>query len=151
MKQTGGRPYTISFRVDRKIDDIIRLADFPVYDLVEAGLLSMARNPDTKNNQLVDGAIRYVEKKIEYYSENLKELEKLRDAPAVEEPVKAAVEPKPRCDILARGNKTNALYWLTEHIEGNYPEVFHKVSDTEDGGDEYPKIYSADDIPECEA
>lgn len=80
MTTNGRRPISISFRSDRKLDDILRNVDLPIYDIVEAGLLSMAKIPGgTKNQQLTLEAIRLAEDRLAFYAQRIEDLKKIRD------------------------------------------------------------------------
>jgi 23S rRNA-/tRNA-specific pseudouridylate synthase len=165
----------MSFRSDRLLDDVLKAApELGLYDLVEAGLISMAKSPGNKNNKLTQEALRLAEYKLAYYATCIEDLKKVKEAvpivitteqviPApvavphkvipsdehvliIEKPVKRRALPK----TLYRSHKTQILYWIESEVLQEYPEVFYQVGRDQDEGDDYLPIYSAEDIPLCE-
>jgi len=98
MKATGRKSITCSFKADRRLADIIETSGLSFYTLVEAGLLSMAKQPGSRNDQLLQEAIRLEEDHISFHQKNLADLLKMKDnLPAMEqthEPGKAIAAPK---------------------------------------------------------
>jgi hypothetical protein len=165
----------MSFRSDRLLDDVLKAApDLGLYDLVEAGLISMAKNPGNRNSLLTQKAIRLAEDKIAYYATCIEELKAVKEAvpvistteraipvPApiqhkvlpsdesiliIEKPVKKRALPWTLC----RSHKTQILYWIESEVLQEYDKIFFKVDRSQDEGDDYLPIYSAEDIPLCE-
>ena len=151
MINNGRKSVVFSFRSDRRLEDIIRISNLSLCDLVEAGLISMAKSPGSKNDKLLQEAIRLEEDRIAYHSGLLKELVKMKDLKQEETTAKAQAKPeKTPCRILVRSLKTKTLYWITDEMAQGNREIFKQVSTDEDEGEEYDRIYSPEDIPECE-
>ena len=150
MIQKHGKTDVVSFRAPRKIADMITNQRLNVLDLVENGIISYCNSPGPKSEMIINGLLEMVELQIIDLQERKDKLLKLKESitPAQKTPVKAPV--KEKCDILAHGLKTNTLYWITEGIADNCKDLFSRADWEEDTGDEYMKINSVGDIPECE-
>ena len=67
-----------TIKLERDVDTIIRNAKLNVSDLIEAGLISLATEPGTRNDKLRHYAIRMLEDKLVYYTQLLEELKKIQ-------------------------------------------------------------------------
>jgi len=67
-----------TIKLERDVDTIIRNAKLNVSDLIEAGLISLATEPGTRNDKLRHYAIRMLEDKLVYYAQLLEELKKIQ-------------------------------------------------------------------------
>lgn len=148
MRQHGGKSVVFSFRTDRKLETIISNANLPLCDLVENGLLSLAKNPASKNDKLLEGAISICEEKISYYSGCLKELMDLKDAPKQE--IAAAIQPQKESASIPVKGKSGKRYWITASLHEKLPNMFQPTDGSEDGAGDWEPLYSVDDVPEYE-
>ena len=139
-----------SIRLEQDVDKIIRKAHLDVSDLIEAGLISLAKYPDSRNNQILQAAIRIEEDRVSYHSKCLSELVAMKEqieAPKIPEKAPTTV----KADILVRGIKTRTLYWAVQSIVENCKDILSIADPEEDTGDDYLQIFSIADIPECDA
>jgi len=138
----GGKSVVLSFRSDRRLETIISDSGLPLYELVEKGLLSLAKSSaSSKNDKLVEAAIDICENQIAYYSGCLKELNALKDAPKPE-PAPAPIK-REIADIAVTGHSGKG-YWITRTIYDQFQGIFHL---TEDGDPDWPLLNSVDEIP----
>jgi len=147
MRKPTGKTVVMSFRADRKMEDLIENCDLSLRDLVEAGLLSKV------GKKMISDAIRLTEDRIEYYSELLVELKRIEESGKKETASKQSVGKKPRsyATVPVKG-KSGSFYWITPELAESTRSTFSSAI-TESGSDaaaDWSKLYTVDDIPECE-
>ena len=135
-----------SVRFEHDILELVRISKIDITDLVEFGLLSLAKNPGSRNDRLLQAAYNHCVEKAGYYSalsEDLKSRMDVLNAEAA--PVATPKRETP--DIAVRGH-TGTGYWITRTMIDQLPGVFTRVVDESiDGMGDWPMLYSVDDIP----
>ena len=81
MKKRFNSSIGRTIRLEQDVDKIVRDSELDISNLVEAGLISLAKNPGTRRDKLLQEAIRVVEDRITYFTECLSELNQIKNSP----------------------------------------------------------------------
>jgi len=149
MKKKFSSSIGRTIRLEQDVDKIVRESKLDISDLIEMGLISLAKQPGERRDKLLQETIRITEDRISYYSECLAELVSMKDQKATGI---TANEEKPKqkehANILVKG-RSGALYWTTGAMVNGNGDIFARINSDDATGDE-EIIFSVDDIPSCE-
>jgi hypothetical protein len=136
-----------SVRIEQEIEQIIRVSGLDVSDLIEAGLISIARNPGTRKEKLLEAALSFVTERISYYEHCLIELEKVKDAPK-----QAAAQDKPKIHATTPVKTTDGVcIWVPAELLEDNPDKLKRLLPEEacvDAAADWPVIYSLEELVE---
>ena len=150
MRQKRGKTSVIGFRAGRLLEDILDTSGLSIAYLVETGLAAHCKIPGAKTEMIINGAIGIIDKQMADLQGRKDELLKIKSAitPSESQKTNSAMKQKERAVVLVKG-RSGALYWTTDTMVNENPEILIRVNSDDVTGDELI-IRASEDIPQCE-
>lgn len=133
----------LSFRPDKHLQGLIENTpeEVTLQNIVEAGLLSLAKNGD-----LLTNAIRFTEDKITYYSNRLEELKQIQEANSLKKQKKEQKTPiKPRATNPVM-TKDGRMFWVPDYLLDENTDKLVVIHEVPDGSGDWPEAYSLEEM-----